>query len=47
MSLIESLEYDLIFKLFRNDFISIADILEIHKRVLGHVDPIEGGEFRR
>lgn len=32
---------------FRNDFISIDDILEIHKRVLGHVDPIEGGEFRR
>lgn len=31
----------------RNDFISIDDILEIHKRVLGHVDPIEGGEFRR
>lgn len=29
------------------DFISIDDILEIHKRVLGHVDPIEGGEFRR
>lgn len=31
----------------RNDFITIEDILEIHKRVLGHVDPIEGGEFRR
>lgn len=31
----------------RNDFISIEDILEIHKRVLGHVDPVEGGEFRR
>lgn len=21
--------------------------MEIHRRVLGHVDPIEGGEFRR
>lgn len=31
----------------RNDYITINDILEIHKRVLGHVDPIEGGEFRR
>lgn len=29
------------------DFISIDDILEIHKRVLGHVDPIEGGVFRK
>lgn len=27
--------------------ITLADILEIHRRVLGHVDPIEGGEFRR
>lgn len=27
--------------------ITIRDILEIHRRVLGHVDPIEGGEFRR
>lgn len=27
--------------------ISLKDILEIHRRVLGHVDPIEGGEFRR
>lgn len=27
--------------------ISIKDILEIHRRVLGHVDPIEGGQFRR
>lgn len=25
----------------------MQDILEIHKRVLGHVDPIEGGVFRR
>ncbi|XP_059617299.1 protein adenylyltransferase Fic [Phlebotomus argentipes] len=30
----------------RNDFISLKDILEIHKRVLGHVDPIEGGVLR-
>ncbi|XP_005187319.1 protein adenylyltransferase Fic [Musca domestica] len=27
--------------------ITLKDILEIHRRVLGHVDPIEGGEFRR
>ncbi|XP_076762441.1 FIC domain protein adenylyltransferase isoform X2 [Xylocopa sonorina] len=27
--------------------ISIKDILEIHMRVLGHVDPIQGGQFRR
>ncbi|KAH8272190.1 hypothetical protein KR018_010650 [Drosophila ironensis] len=27
--------------------ISCKDILELHRRVLGHVDPIEGGEFRR
>ncbi|EZA59011.1 hypothetical protein DMN91_011313 [Ooceraea biroi] len=26
--------------------ISIKDILEIHRRVLGHVDPVEGGQFR-
>lgn len=32
---------------FRNSYISLEDILEIHKRVLGHVDPIEGGMFRR
>lgn len=25
----------------------MKDILEIHKRVLGHVDPVEGGSFRR
>lgn len=31
----------------KNDFISLRDILEIHRRVLGHVDPIEGGELRR
>ncbi|KAL5281647.1 FICD family protein [Megaselia abdita] len=30
-----------------NDYVSMKDILEIHRRVLGHVDPIEGGEFRR
>ncbi|XP_015184588.1 PREDICTED: adenosine monophosphate-protein transferase FICD homolog isoform X2 [Polistes dominula] len=27
--------------------ISIKDILEIHRRVLGHVDPVECGQFRR
>ncbi|KAG7204205.1 hypothetical protein KM043_002036 [Ampulex compressa] len=27
--------------------IFVKDILEIHRRVLGHVDPIEGGQFRR
>ncbi|XP_065357670.1 protein adenylyltransferase Fic [Calliphora vicina] len=27
--------------------ITLKDILDIHRRVLGHVDPIEGGEFRR
>ncbi|XP_011872296.1 PREDICTED: adenosine monophosphate-protein transferase FICD homolog isoform X2 [Vollenhovia emeryi] len=27
--------------------ISTKDILEIHRRVLGHVDPVEGGQFRR
>ena len=32
---------------FRNDYITLKDILEIHKRVLGHVDPVEGGIFRR
>lgn len=26
--------------------ISLYDILEIHKRVLGHVDPIEAGQLR-
>lgn len=35
------------FETHRNDFITIEDILEIHRRVLGHVNPIEGGEFRR
>lgn len=33
--------------LYRLRDITIGDILEIHKRVLGHVDPIEGGHFRR
>jgi hypothetical protein len=33
--------------LFRLRHIAMNDILEIHKRVLGHVDPIEGGHFRR
>lgn len=32
---------------FRVGSISIQDILEIHRRVLGHVDPVEGGQFRR
>lgn len=27
--------------------ITIKDILEIHKRVMGFVDPVEGGSFRR
>lgn len=27
--------------------ITIADILEIHKRVMGFVDPVEGGHFRK
>ncbi|XP_072755335.1 protein adenylyltransferase Fic [Anoplolepis gracilipes] len=27
--------------------ITIKEILEIHRRVLGHVNPVEGGEFRR
>ncbi|CAG9136486.1 unnamed protein product [Plutella xylostella] len=33
--------------LYRMREISMGDILEIHKRVLGHVDPVEGGNFRR
>lgn len=33
--------------LYRLRDISMGDILEIHKRVLGHVDPVEGGQFRR
>lgn len=36
-----------IFVIYRVGSISIKDILEIHRRVLGHVDPIEGGRFRR
>jgi Fic family protein len=31
----------------RSDHITLNDILEIHKRILGHVDPVEGGMFRR
>ncbi|XP_055390030.1 protein adenylyltransferase Fic [Condylostylus longicornis] len=31
----------------KQGYITLKDILEIHRRVLGHVDPIEGGEFRR
>lgn len=37
---------DFAFVPHRNDFISLKDILEIHKRVLGHVDPVEGGVLR-
>lgn len=33
--------------LYRLREITMGDILEIHKRVLGHVDPVEGGHFRR
>ncbi|XP_041975054.1 protein adenylyltransferase Fic [Aricia agestis] len=33
--------------LYRLKDITMGDILEIHKRVLGHVDPLEGGQFRR
>ncbi|KAL4704411.1 hypothetical protein ACJJTC_000410 [Scirpophaga incertulas] len=33
--------------LYRLRDITMDDILEIHKRVLGHVDPVEGGHFRR
>lgn len=33
--------------LYRMRDITMGDILEIHKRVLGHVDPVEGGQFRR
>lgn len=33
--------------LYRLRDISMGDILEIHKRVLGHVDPVEGGQFRK
>lgn len=33
--------------LVKRDSITLNDILEIHKRVLGHVDPVEGGMFRR
>lgn len=40
-------QFDTVYTCFRNNYISLEDILEIHKRVLGHVDPIEGGVFRR
>lgn len=33
--------------LYRLRDVSMEDILEIHKRVLGHVDPVEGGNFRK
>lgn len=33
--------------LYRLQDITMGDILEVHKRVLGHVDPVEGGNFRR
>ncbi|XP_049882800.1 protein adenylyltransferase Fic [Pectinophora gossypiella] len=33
--------------LYRLRAITMGDVLEIHKRVLGHVDPVEGGQFRR
>ncbi|GAA6109820.1 protein adenylyltransferase FICD [Tachysurus ichikawai] len=32
--------------LSRSDAITINDILEIHRRVLGYTDPVEGGRFR-
>lgn len=37
----------LIFINCRMGEITINDILEIHRRVLGHVDPVEGGSMRR
>ncbi|GBO98892.1 Adenosine monophosphate-protein transferase Fic [Eumeta japonica] len=33
--------------LYKMRDITMEDILELHKRVLGHVDPVEGGQFRR
>lgn len=33
--------------LYRLRHITMGDVLEIHRRVLGHVDPVEGGQFRR
>ncbi|GBN08427.1 Adenosine monophosphate-protein transferase Fic [Araneus ventricosus] len=33
--------------LVNKDMVSVYDILAIHKRVLGHVDPIEAGSFRQ
>ena len=32
---------------FRLTVIGLKDILEIHRRVLGWVDPLESGQFRR
>lgn len=31
----------------KNGAISVGDILEIHKRVMGHVDPLTSGTFRK
>lgn len=31
----------------KNGWITLSDLLEVHRRVLGHVDPIEGGELRQ
>lgn len=31
--------------LIHHDYITVNDILNIHKRVMGHVDPIESGTF--
>lgn len=32
--------------LIRTDYIGIKEILGIHRRVMGHVDPIKSGVFR-
>lgn len=29
-----------------SDYISVVNILEIHRRVMGHVDPLKSGTFR-
>lgn len=31
----------------RNSFITVSDILEIHRRVMGHTDPVTAGTFRQ
>lgn len=31
----------------KNDAVTVGDILEIHRRVMGHVDPMTAGTFRR